>query len=229
MPLPENRLLAALPPADFTRLTARMTDVTLGHKEVLYRAGGPIEYVYFPRSGLLSSVVIMLDGQTAEAAAIGREGMIGVASFLGAVHSPEQVFCQVFPAECRKLPVAEFVAEVGSGGAMRDIVHRYARATLAASAQQTACNALHSIDERCASWLLMCHDGAGADEFPLTHEFLSVMLGVRRATVTVTAASLQSAGIISYRHGRVKVRERAALEDSACECYQVIRRAFELP
>src|SRR4051794_33826366 len=109
-PLPENRLLAALPPADFARLTARMTDITLGHKDVLYRAGGPLDFVYFPRSGVISAVVVMEDGATAEVAVIGSEGMIGVSAFLGATRSTEQVFCQVHPSECRRLPAAEFVA-----------------------------------------------------------------------------------------------------------------------
>ena len=229
MPPPENRLLAALPPADFSRLTARMTDVTFGHKGLLYPAGGLIDYVYFPRSGILSAVVIMTDGQNAEAAAISSEGMIGVATCLGAVTSSEQVFCQVHPAEGRRLSAAEFTAEVARGGALRDVVYGYLRASLTASARQTACNALHSVDERCARWLLRCHDGAGREEFPLTHEFLSTMLGVRRATVSVTAASLQSAGIITYRHGKVKILDRAALEEATCECYRAIREAFEMP
>jgi CRP-like cAMP-binding protein len=228
-PTPENRLLAALPPNDFDRLIARMTDVTLGHKDLLYAAGDPIEHVYFPRSGVVSAVVVMIDGQSAETAAIGREGMLGVSTFLGAVLSSEQVFCQVYPAVCRKMVAAEFVAEVAQGGALRDIVYRYTQGTLIASSRQTACNALHSIDERCARWLLMCHDRAGTDEFPLTHEFLSTMLGVRRATVTVTAGSLQSAGLITYRHGKVKVIDRPGLEDAACECYAAIREAFEIP
>src|SRR5207237_899197 len=97
---PENRLLSALPPHEFARLTARMTGVTLGHKDMVYRAGGLMDYVYFPRSGVISSVVVMEDGQTAEVAAIGREGMIGVAAALGGNRSPEQVYCQVSPAEC---------------------------------------------------------------------------------------------------------------------------------
>src|SRR5439155_25946609 len=136
---------------------------------------------------------------------------------------------QVDPSECRKLPAAEFTAEVARGGPLREVVYRYLRGTLAASSRMTACNALHSIDERCARWLLMCHDRVGADEFPLTHEFLSTMLGVRRATVTVTAGSLQSAGFITYRHGQVKVLDRAGLEEATCECYRAIRTAFEPP
>jgi CRP-like cAMP-binding protein len=165
----------------------------------------------------------MADGSTAEVAAVGREGMLGAAAALGATRSAEQVYCQVHPAECRHLPATEFAAEVARGGALRDVIHVYLRAALVVSARQTACNALHPVDERCARWLLRCHDGAGADEFPLTHEFLSVMLGVRRATVTTTAGSLQSAGLITYRHGRVKIIDRAGLEEAACECYRVIR------
>ncbi len=223
---PENRLLTALPPDEFARLTARMTDVTFGLKDVAYRAGGPVEYVYFPRSGMMSAVVVMEDGATAEVAGIGREGMLGASVCLGADRSAEQVFCQIPPCACRRLPAAEFAAEVARGGPLRAVVYKYLRGVLTASARQTACNCLHSVDERCARWLLQCRDRVGADEFPLTHEFLAVMLGVRRATVTVTAGSLQSAGLITYRHGQVKVLDGDGLEDAACECYAAIRDAF---
>ena len=127
------------------------------------------------------------------------------------------------------MPAAEFVAEVAKGGALRAVVYRYVRGALVASARLTACNCLHSADERLARWLLMCHDRAAADEFALTHELLALMLGVRRATVTVTAGTLQSAGIIAYRHGRVTVLDRTRLEESACECYAVVRDAFAVP
>ena len=137
---PENRLLSSLPPHEFARLTARMTDVTLGHKEVQYLPGGPIEHVYFPRSGVLSATVVMADGQTAEVAVIGREGMAGVSAFLGATRSPEPVFCQIAPCERRRWAAAEFAAEVAKGGPLRDAVYAYARAALTASARNTACN-----------------------------------------------------------------------------------------
>lgn len=224
---PENRLLSSLPPHEFARLSARMTDVTLGQKDLVYRAGGPIDYVYFPRTGMLSAVVVMEDGATAEVAAIGREGVAGMASAFGARRSAEQVFCQIPVCECRKMPVAEFAAEVAKGGPLRDVVHGYCRGSLTASARQTACNCLHPNDERLAMWLLRCRDAVGADEFNLTHEFMATMLGVRRATVTVTASTLQSAGIISYRHGRVKIIDTAGLEAAACECYPIIRDALQ--
>lgn len=226
IPQSENRLLAALPPPEYARLTARMSDATFGYRDVVYRAGGPIDHVYFPRGGVLSCVVLMEDGGTAEVAGVGREGMVGVSAFLGADRSQEQVFCQIPPCECRRMPAAEFAAEVARGGPLRDVAYAYTRAALAASARQVACNCLHSADERCARWLLQSHDRASADEFPLTHEFLAQMLGVRRATVTVTAGSLQTAGLITYKSGRVTVRDRAGLEGAACECYAVIRDTF---
>ena len=228
-PKPENRLLAALPPAEFARLTARMTDITFGHKDLLYRTGAPIDYVYFPRSGVLSAVVVMTDGARVEVAAIGREGMIGASVALGAEVSAEQVFCQVHPSECRRMSAEEFAGEIRRSLPLRELVNGYLRASLTASARQTACNCLHSVDERCVRWLLQCHDAVGEDEFPLTHEFLSVMLGVRRATVSVSAGNLQSAGMISYKHGRVTVLDRARLEEATCECYQVIRDVFQTP
>lgn len=229
MSTPENHLLSALPPDDFARLTAHMTDATFGEKDVIYAAGGPIGHVYFPRSGVISAVIAMSDRSTAEVAATGSEGMIGMSTFLGAVTSREEVFCQVHPSECRRMPVAEFVAEIATCGRLRDLIHWYALAVLSTSAQYTACNCLHPINERCARWLLQCHDRVGGDEFPLTQAFLATMLGVRRATVTEAAGSLQRAGLISYRHGRVKILKRRQLEEQACECYAIVRDAFARP
>ena len=227
MAFPENRLLAALPPHDLARLTARMTDVTFEHRDTLYRAGGPLDSVYFPLTGVMSSVIIMLDGSTAEFVATGAEGMLGLATFLGATRSVEEVFCQIPPCVCRRLPAAEFVAEVARGGSLMRVVYAYTRSVLAMSAQLSACNALHPMNERCARWLLMCRDRVGADEFPLTQEFLATMLGVRRATVTVAAGALQTAGLITYRHGHVRVLDHAGLVAASCECYEAIRCAFD--
>jgi CRP-like cAMP-binding protein len=224
MPLPENRLLAALPPADRDRLIAGMTEVTFEHREVAYRANGPINYVYFPRSGIISSVVIMLDGATAEVAAVGMEGMIGLPVFMGATRCPEEVFCQIAPATCRRMPAAEFAAEVARGGSLRDVIYAYTRVVLTSTSRLVACNALHPVNGRCARWLLTCRDRVASDEFPLTQEFLATMLGVRRATVTAAAGALQADGLISYRHGHIKILDGPGLEKTACECYEVTRQ-----
>jgi CRP-like cAMP-binding protein len=202
-----------------------MTDATFALKDIAYRPGGPIDYVYFPRAGMLSAIVVTESGDSAEVAVVGAEGMVGASVALGADRSQEQVFCQMGPCPCRRMPAAEFAAEVEAGGALRGVVRRYLRGVLTILARSTACNCLHPADERAARWLLMCHDRAGGDEFPMTHEFMSVMLGVRRATVTVTAGSLQTAGFIRYKGGKVTVLDRAGLEASACECYAAIRDA----
>ena len=229
MTSPENHLLAALPPEDYARLAARLSDATFEHKRTMYRAGGPLDSVYFPRSGLMSAVVSTLDGAAVEVAAVGAEGVLGASVALGATHSDVEVFCQVPPCRCWRLPAAEFAAEVARGGALRRVVHGYLRAALTASARLTACNCLHGVEARCARWLLTCRDCVGTDEFPLTQEFLATMLGVRRATVTGTAGALQSAGLIAYRHGRVQVFDGPGLEHVACECYAAIRDALRPP
>jgi CRP-like cAMP-binding protein len=125
--------------------------------------------------------------------------------------------------------VADFEAEVGRSGALREAVRRYTGSLLRLVGQSVACNCLHTVGERCAKWLLMTRDRVGADEFPLTHEFLAMMLGVRRASVTVTAGTLQKAGLIAYRHGRVRVLDPAGLEEASCECYRVARDEFHRP
>ena len=223
---PENRLLAALPQQERARLIARMAQVTFDHRMAAYRAGGPIDFVYFPRGGLMSSVVVMHDGASAEVAAVGSEGMLGLSAFLGATQSVEQVFCQIGPCPTLRLPAAEFAAEVARGGCLQQTIYAYARGVLATSTRLIACNCLHAVEARCARWLLMSGDHMGSDEFTLTHEFLATMLGVRRASVTVAAGTHQAAGLIAYRHGKVKILDRLGLEQVACECYAVVRDAI---
>lgn len=217
----ENRLLAALSPDDHARVVARCAVRSIDSHDVLYHAGGPIEHVYFPRSGAMSAVKLMGDGRAAEVAAVGIEGMIGVSAFLGAEASSVRVFCQI-PGEVLRIPTAPFLGEVRRDGQLQAILHRYLRYTLDSSAQMIACNVLHPIEERCARWLLMSADRAGSDEFPMTHEFLALMLGVRRPSVTLAAGALQSSGLISYRHGHITVLDRGRLEEASCECYRTM-------
>jgi CRP-like cAMP-binding protein len=203
-----------------------MDDVALAIRDTLYRANGPIRHVYFPRSGLISMVIIMKDGGTSEVGVVGNEGMAGVPAFLEADRSPTEVFCQI-PGECRRLPAAAFKEEIWRDGPFRTLVQRYTQALLNLVFQSTACNHHHSVDSRCARWLLMTHDRVGADEMPLTQEILAMMLGVRRPSVTVAAGMLQRAGFIRYHRGRLTVLDRAGLEAAACECYRVVRDEFD--
>jgi CRP-like cAMP-binding protein len=225
--LPENRLLAALPPADRARLVRRMDQVTLDRGDLVYRANGPIAHVYFPRTGILSRVIDMQDGATVEVGTIGREGLAGLPLLHGTDRSPTRVYCQVPPCVCRRLAADAFAAELHAGGLLAALAHRYAQCHLNLAAQSVACNRLHPVEERLARWLLMTHDRVDGDRLSLTQQVLSEMLGVRRASVTTAAGVLQKAGLIEYRRGTITVLDRKGLEAAACECYRVVRAEFD--
>lgn len=221
-----NELLALLPEAEYERLAPHLEKIVIALREVLYEANKPIKYVFFPLNGVMSIVAVMEDGRLAEVATIGKEGMVGMPVFLGAEQTPSLAFSQV-AGEALRLNVSEFRKQVKDGGALTMVLHRYTQALFTQIAQSAACNRLHSIEQRCARWLLMTHDRVGADEFPLTHEFLGQMLGVRRATVTGVANTLHKAGLITYRRGKITVQDRKGLEGASCECYKVIRDDFD--
>lgn len=152
--------------------------------------------------------------------------MTGLTAVLGADRSPEEVFCQV-PGTCRRMPAAAFAAEVLGAGRLLALVHRYARSTLRFAAQSAACNGLHSLGERCARWLLTTRDRAGSDEFALTHNYLAMMLGVYRPSVTLAVQRLKADGAISCRRGRFAVLDAGRLEAASCECYRATRTSFD--
>jgi CRP-like cAMP-binding protein len=165
----------------------------------------------------------MADGRAAEVGAIGREGVLGLPAFHGAVRSRVEVACQAGPADAWRMPADAFQREAGRPGLLREALHRYARALFDQVAQAAACNGLHTVPERCARRLLEARDRAGADDFPLTQEYLGYLLGVRRESVTLAASHLQRAGAIKYLRGRVRVLDAGRLEAAACECYRVAR------
>ncbi len=218
----ENHILAALPRAEYERLVSLTDTVTHALRQLLYRANGPIDYVYFPTSGVLSLIVIMGDGGSVEVGTVGNEGLLGTPILLGADRSPTQVFCQV-PGTSRRMRAAVFVDEIAKSPVFRRACLRYTQGLLAMTAQSTACNKLHPVNERCARWLLITHDRVPGDVFPITHEFLAMMLGTRRASVTVAAGTLAQAGLITYHRGHIKVLDRPGLEAASCECYAVVR------
>lgn len=222
----ENRLLAMLPRAEYDRLLPLMRPVEIALRETVYRQNAPIEYVYFPRSGVLSMIVVMEEGASVEVGIVGYEGFVGVPVFLNTERSPTQVLCQVSGSALR-MPAAAFRDEVRKPGPLQLAVMQYTQTLLNAVSRVTACNQLHTCEVRCARWILATHDRVGADEFPMTHEFLAMMLGVRRASVTVAAGALQQAGLIEYRRGRMRVLDRAGLEAASCECYRLLRDEFD--
>jgi CRP-like cAMP-binding protein len=225
---PGNRLLAALSTADFDRLRPLLTTVPIRVKQVLQNSGEPLRSVYFLNGGVASITTALSNGMTVEAATVGDEGMLGVEAFLSAdAIAPGQILIQVPDTSAEMMSVEDFRREADRPGAFRDLVGRYTQVVIAQMMQSTACNALHQVPQRCARWLLMTHDRMHEQDFSLSHEFLAVMLGVQRPTVSVVAGTLQDAGLIRYTHGRVTVRNRKGLEAASCECYPIIRAHFE--
>jgi CRP-like cAMP-binding protein len=226
--LPSNMLLARLPAADFARIRPHLSTVQMPLRSSYQEVNDRLPAVYFPNTGVASIVSGMSDGTVVETTTVGREGMIGIeASFGDDPLSICKCVQQVGDATAERMLVAAFREELARRGALHEIVGRYARVLLATALQAAACNALHDLPARCARWLLMTHDRIGDPQFGLSHEYLAMMLGVHRPTVSVAAGALQRDGIIKYRHGTVTVLDRAGLEASACECYAITRQQFE--
>jgi CRP-like cAMP-binding protein len=215
-----NRLIAAFSQADRERLLPDLSPVSLSLREVLYEVGAPLEYVYFIEQGLASVLTSMADGSGIEVGMIGIEGMVGAAALLGDEVSAQQFLVQV-PGNALRMNAARCRATFDQSAGMRAVVHRFVIALLNLGAQTAACNRLHSIEQRLARWLLMASDRIGSDTMPMTHEFLSSMLGVRRSGVTIAAGDLQRSGLIRYRQGQLSIVNREGLEASACECYGI--------
>jgi CRP-like cAMP-binding protein len=225
-PAPRNRLLTALPPEDLARLWPRLQPVELAIRKVLHTPEEPVTAVYFPESGYLSRLAPMDDGDFAEVGLIGSEGMAGLAVLLEGDRDSFEIMVQV-PGTALRMDAGAFREEVDRIPSLRTVLHRYALAHFEQVARSAACNGRHNIDQRLARWLLMAHDRVEGDEFPMTHGFLAMMLGVRRAGITVAAGTLQKAGLIRYERGRMAITDRPGLEAASCECYGIARRASD--
>ncbi|NEQ29386.1 MAG: Crp/Fnr family transcriptional regulator [Microcoleus sp. SIO2G3] len=222
----KNRLLASLPQAEYERLAPHLEPVSLSLKQELYQPNVPIEFVYFPLAGVCSLLSLTSEGDLIEVATVGNDSMIGLPVFLGASQIPGIAMVQI-PGDGLRMRAEDFRTHVTPNTALYELLHRYTQALFNFISQSALCNRVHSIEQRCCRWLLLTHDRVGADEFALTHEFLSQMLGVRRAGVSEVAAKLQAAGVISYRYGKITVLDRAGLEATSCECYAMIKTEFD--
>ncbi len=225
-PGPGNHLLASLSSKEFKRIEPLLQPVHLEIRQMLHVPGKPVTDVYFPVDGVASLVTTMEDGSTVEAATVGNEGMVGLPMFLDTGSVSLEAFVQV-AGRALRMKASAFRDEIKNGGALSEIIQHYSQTLLTLIAQSAACNRLHMLRQRCARWLLMTHDRVEGDGFFLTHESLSMMLGVRRATVTVAAGELRQEGLIRYRQGRIDVIDREGLERASCECYIVIRRELD--
>ena len=221
-----NRLLAALPAADFDLLVPHLRKISPERDAVLVRSGDRVEQICFPLSGTIAFIMDMPNGQTVATALVGNEGAVGIMSALGPSRSPITAVVRVAGTSLQISP-ARFQAALSRSGAIRDAVQIHTRALLAQFQHVAACNALHSVEARLARWLLHIHDRVDGDILPLTQDALAELLGVRRTTVTQVVCKLRtSRAIRSNRRGLIEI-DRPRLEAAACECYQIMRRRID--
>ena len=223
---PKNRLLAALPAEVYQRLLPHLQVVDLLLERVIHGYNEPAEYIYFPQQGIVSLVSIMANGATVEVGLVGKEGMVGMQALLSGSALPNQAFVQV-PGQATRIRTEHLQVEFDRGGALQKLLLRYVQALYTQVSQTAACNRLHMVEARLARWLLLVRYSLESDEIPLTQEYISQMLGTRRAGVTEAASELQKAGLIRYRRGKITILNPADLEAVACECYQVVRDEFD--
>lgn len=221
----ENHLLSLLPPDELEAIRPHLEPVTLDIRQIVYDLNRPIEHAYFPEDCVLSIIGVMSDGSAIEVATVGNEGTVGLPLFLGAERVLGQAFCQV-AGRATRMP-AEAFKRVSRDGKFRDLLQLYTQALFTQISQAAACNRLHLTEERFARWLLMTHDRVGRDQFALTQEFLSQMLGVRRATISEIASQAQRSNLIQYSRGQMMIVNREGLEAMTCECYSIIRSEYE--
>jgi Crp-like helix-turn-helix domain len=224
---PKNRLLASLPPTDFQQLRPHLKTLPVAVKQVFHPFNRPVREVIFPNGGVASVTTVMKDGAMVEIATVGDEGFLGINVLFGSVMLGGETMMQVPDTSIEVLSVEIFRRELARQRAFHDCVQRYAQGYLMMMMQSVACMARHPVLERCARWLLMTHDRMRRDDFRLSHEFLAMMLGSSRPTVTVVAGTLQKAGLIKYVHGRITILDRAKLEATSCECYATIKGHFD--
>src|SRR6202142_4171240 len=215
-----NLILLSLSDSDYASLRPNLEHVSLPNHLVLHEGSGKVEFAYFPNRGLISLVVVMKDGKTAEAGIVGNEGFIGTPAAVGLSRSPLQAVVQI-TGDGFRVEVAALQEALESAPHLQLMLSRYAAIRGIQVAQTAACNRLHNIEQRLARWLLMTQDRVDSSSLPITHDFLATMLGTDRPTVSLAAGVLQKKNLIEYTRGAVKIVNRKKLERSACECYGV--------
>jgi CRP-like cAMP-binding protein len=222
----QNRLLAALPDADRDRLVSHLDIVPLTRSTVLHAPGEPVDYVYFPGGGFCSIVTVLQDGRMVEVATVGREGAVGLPRTNDHHRSSSATIVQGATDVCYRMTTHAYRHEMDQRGPFYTLVTRFVQVFIDTLMQSTACQAVHTVEQRLSTWLLRAHDRMELDEFPLTQEVAAMMLGATRPTVTVVAGMLQKAGVITYHRGHVVIVDRKLLECASCECYGVGRRLW---
>ena len=222
----QNHLLAALSEEEFGQLEPWMEPIGLPRGDILARPGEPIQYAYFPTSGMVSVVALMSRGLGAEVATVGNEGMIGLPIFFGASSSPFHLMAQL-SGHAMRIPAQRLEQVLLTDSRLTALLRTYAQAFFVQTGQNAACNGIHPVSMRAARWLLATHDRAEAGAFYLTQEFLAFMLGVARQSVGIAVGELADRGLISYARGQVRILDRPGLERASCECYSIVRAEFD--
>ena len=220
-----NHALSSLPAHEIARLAPHLSPVILKVNRTLHHAGEPVDTVYFLEEGMCSIVVSMKSGTTVEVGMTGWEGFVGAPAVLGGGLSPNRCFMQI-SGHGYSIKAATLREELEQSPKLRLYLQRCVQGLLVQSRQTAACNRVHELEERLTRWLLCCHDRVRADRVPITHEFLAMMLGTQRTSVTLAAGILQQAGLISYSHGHVAIQNLKGLKAASCECYQVIHDEY---
>jgi CRP-like cAMP-binding protein len=222
----KNCILAALPPDQFQRLLPHLEPFDFSHGRVLYEIDGPIDYMYFPFGAMVSLVTQMLDGKIIEVGLVGKDGLTGLSALFGKNRSAERAIVQI-PNGGMRVRTTVVKQEFARGEGLQKSVLGYTNALMRQVSQTAACNASHTVEERLSRWLLMCHDRIESEHLNLTQEFISEMLGTRRATVNVAALTLQSANLIHYNRGHITIKDRQGLEEFSCECYVALKNSID--
>jgi CRP-like cAMP-binding protein len=221
-----NRLLAALEPDDFDHLVPYLEIVSLPAGAVLYEAQDTLRHAYFPHDMIVALVAILKDGRAAEMVVCGREGVLGLISTTVTRHTFGRYVVQTGGTASR-IELDRLNEVIDSRPKIRALIRCFAEALMVRVLQNVACNAVHTVEQRCCRWILASRDRLDGDTIPLTHEFLAEMLGVQRTTVSKVTAALQEAGLIRQGRGTITVTDGARLEEASCECYGTVRRSFE--
>jgi len=222
----ENRLLAALPAAEWARWLQQMEPVDMPLGKVLYESGSKLTHVYFPTTSIVSLLYVLEDGASAEIAVVGHEGIVGISLFMGGESTPSRAVVQS-AGRAFRLKANVMIQEFNRAGPVLHLLLRYTQALITQMAQTAVCNRHHSLDQQLCRWLLLSLDRLHSDELVMTQELIANMLGVRREGVTEAAGHLQDAGLIRYRRGRITVLDRRRLEQRTCECYAVVKKEYD--
>jgi CRP-like cAMP-binding protein len=221
-----NRVLASIPRKEYQRLQAQLEPVTLKFGQILYQPGKTIRHVYFPVDCLISLLTAVDKRRSLEVGMVGNEGMAGMPFILGMGVSSVRALVQG-GGNALRMAAAPFRVEFGRNLPLQQGLYRYTYALMAQISQTAACNRFHDAEARLARWLLMTRDRVGSDDFPLTHEFLAHMLGVRREGVTEAASALKRRKLIDYTRGKIQILDSKGLQASSCSCYQIVKTVFE--